>query len=614
MNFPYGLILEHRVQRLFLARGIFAERTLYPAVGDDYERIATDIDVLATEYGTGFYAKRLNVECKSGKVSKLDRIIWLAGIQRLLNADVSYFIVPDVETDVARFGKDLNVLTFSDAQLSSWENSLGLNADAWFARSNFHLFEPAYANWIEHQKQAKGADSDWLLFKSVNRFLKYDSWLNFSYADLNRLFRLANSIVICLPSLAVGSDKALCARYSLAALFVRFSQMLVDLCEEVLTVPTTQLPDYLKQRLIFGDSEYKNSGLLIEKTIDWIHQALRARGQSLPDEIDASRLMTQPSYTDEFVSLVHLLLGRSSETCYLPLTAELLMFSLIPQENWTATLSQSFAKGEHLTVNAKAFFLRALGLPASSLDNISADLRTQYQRTVSSSSTKTPNNEDAPVAVVSPAVLADMPLPVQTEGPKTEPTVSEETKNGTYLIEPHVPRVSEHHNEVFIEIEKLGDSSYYLKISNSNGDVVSDDVLNDAQLIKVLEILGMPPDTEQSKFQLNEKQTETIGDLKVADKKLSNLDKERIAATWIEDQLRNKAKTTGHVINNKIKWLRKGQQNEFIVKINGAKRIFEVSAIQLSEIGTNREARVAFSKRIDDELFNRYRRKEGAAK
>jgi hypothetical protein len=43
-----GIELEARVQRLFLAQGIFAERGLLPSAGDGHRMMATDIDVLTS--------------------------------------------------------------------------------------------------------------------------------------------------------------------------------------------------------------------------------------------------------------------------------------------------------------------------------------------------------------------------------------------------------------------------------------------------------------------------------------------------------------------------------------------------------------------------------------
>lgn len=45
-----GPLLEARAQRLFLAQGSFAERGLLPTATADRRMLATDIDVLVSEY------------------------------------------------------------------------------------------------------------------------------------------------------------------------------------------------------------------------------------------------------------------------------------------------------------------------------------------------------------------------------------------------------------------------------------------------------------------------------------------------------------------------------------------------------------------------------------
>ena len=49
-----GVGLEARVQRLFLAQRVFAERHLFPAASPDHRMLAIDIDVLVSEYASGF--------------------------------------------------------------------------------------------------------------------------------------------------------------------------------------------------------------------------------------------------------------------------------------------------------------------------------------------------------------------------------------------------------------------------------------------------------------------------------------------------------------------------------------------------------------------------------
>jgi len=374
MTFDDGTVLEYRMLRLFLARGVFAERSLLPAVGDDYEKSATDIDVLAIEYGTGFNPTRVNVECKSGKnVSKLDRILWLAGVQQLLKADISYFLVQESEEDIARFAKDLNVATFTQMHLKTWEDSLGLRDEGWVARSNLNVYETVNRRWRTALREAKGSDPDLLAIKDVERFLKTDGWLSFSYSNLNRLLRLAEGLGKLTNRLDQKIEKTLFARLWLGALYVRFTQYLLEVCNDVLTLPPSQLDAYLRERLTFGDESFRNSTGLIEQTLSWVSHVLDARGIPMPAELNVNRLNVPPSYNNEFLSLVHKLLARSSEASQLVISAELLMFSL-SNEVRNDHLRSMYQKGEHLALISKALFSRIAGIQAELLESLGDDL------------------------------------------------------------------------------------------------------------------------------------------------------------------------------------------------------------------------------------------------
>ena len=101
-----GVLLEARVQRLFLAQGIYAERSLWPAADVGRRLLATDIDVLVSEYSSGFHLTRRHAECKSGRrVSTLDRVLWLNGVRSLLGADASYLVLRSFHEDAADFAR-----------------------------------------------------------------------------------------------------------------------------------------------------------------------------------------------------------------------------------------------------------------------------------------------------------------------------------------------------------------------------------------------------------------------------------------------------------------------------------------------------------------------------
>src|SRR5260370_12775543 len=182
-----GLLLEARAQLLFLAQGSFAERCLLPTATTDRRMLATDIDVLVSEYVSGFHLTRRHVECKSGKFALLDRILWLNGVRTLLRADSSYLIAEDVDLEATEFARSLDVELFTTKHLETWEKSVGISGDVWPCRSDYLTFDAARSVW---RKASDKDDEVWRFLRTALAFVEIESWLTFRYRLLNKLLRL----------------------------------------------------------------------------------------------------------------------------------------------------------------------------------------------------------------------------------------------------------------------------------------------------------------------------------------------------------------------------------------------------------------------------------------
>lgn len=586
MSFEKGIILEYRMQRLFLGRGIYAERSLFPAIGQAYDKQATDIDVLATIYGTGFHASRINVESKSGKnVSKLDRILWLAGVQRLIKADSSYLVALEVEQDVAEFGKKLNILTFSEIQLDLWEKSLGLAPDSWLGRSNYHIYESAASAWAKLQQSEKGQDAEWNLLKDINRFLKYDSWVTFSYSNLNRLLRLAQMLAAKLSAGESTGHKKLCSKYYLAALLVRLNQLLVGVCEDVLTIPKTSLESYLTEKLTYGESG-ASSGAIVEKTLDWVAKSLKSQGLDLPDAVKSARVTNSPSYTAEFVNLVQQLLVNASETSYLPLASELSLFGEPAKEDWPETLKVVFGKGQVTSAFTKGFFLRLTGLHGNALDGLAIELGKEYAPVISVKVKTKPNDAVERKQVV--AQLASMPHEAELgeEGIEQQEQAEKSVRSR-------------------LEISSLADETKYLRLYGSDRKLAAEALYSDSKYRKFLAENGL---SEGDRIVLDE---ERFGIVKgTLNEPFSDKTKLGISADWVEKFLKLEAKEVGFQIKGSPDWNYKiaSDSHDFTIKVDGTNRTFTISTSNLLEIATSQKARDNFAKKMENELFFRNRK------
>jgi hypothetical protein len=370
-----GTILEARSHRVFLAQGLFAERGLLPMATPDRRMLATDIDVLVSEYGSGFHLTRRHVECKSGGFALVDRILWLNGVRTLLGADSSYLIAADVDLAASDFAHGLDVQLFTSLHLDAWEKSIGIPGDLWPCRSDFATFDAARGRW-QRLSGDKAADEAWRFLRTTLAFVEVESWLRPKYRLLNRLFRLLTEIGRQFEG--YDTDQALCARYVCSALIVRLSQYLLGVCADVAGIMPTEIDKYLTNRLTFGDQDPAQAMNLTQATVVWMRELLRAKEITVPGDIDAARLHTPPAYASEVVKLVRRLLDQSQEARYLPLAVERMQFGLDTDDK-LVRLRAAAGSADSLAALLKAFAARSFKLPNALIAPVRNDLAARYR-------------------------------------------------------------------------------------------------------------------------------------------------------------------------------------------------------------------------------------------
>lgn len=375
IKIPAGTKLEARIQRLSLAQGIFAERTLFPSASEDHRLLATDIDVLCSEYHPDLRLTRSNYECKSGKVSVLDRIFWLGGLRQLLNSDASYLVVKKVEEDVFRFGKALNVELLSIDKLDSLESDLGIATKSWPGRSNYSTFENALAAWRQHYNQ-EDTEKTWQELKQCMSFINVDSWLTFSYRNLNRLLRLLSETATILRG-TDDADVTLCSRYLVGALAVRFSQCLLHICHDTTVYGVHELEEFLKTKLVFGDNNPKHSRKLIDGVLALVsHKMNHSNFGTL--NISTSRFTAPPEFATDFAKLVSEVGRAANSARFGPIAMEMKIFDTPKTISQFPALSAACDSASMITGLITGFLIRSIGVPATSFDTILPELEQTY--------------------------------------------------------------------------------------------------------------------------------------------------------------------------------------------------------------------------------------------
>lgn len=370
-----GATLEARVQRLFLAQGIFAERSLYPSADVEHRLLATDIDVLVSEYSSGFHLTRRHAECKSGRrVSTLDRILWLNGVRSMLAADASYLVIASFDEDAADFARSLGIDVMTVRQLETWEKALGIQGERWPNRSDLKLVEPIKKQ-INDLGKGKNASDDQKRIRQAIQFVEIDSWREFGYGRFNRLLRLFVELSNSSQKTRRPDPGIIYRRYAASALLVRLTQHLLAVCHDVSRVPVSDLHTYLVNRSLFGEQDPVRARGLVQDTVDWISQALKNRDMVLPPEIDSNRLFQPPGYSEGLISLIEKLLESPSEAKYLTIAMETEQFAKDQDTELFPRLRSAWSAGRDLASLVKGFAIASLGIDASLLTPLREDYK-----------------------------------------------------------------------------------------------------------------------------------------------------------------------------------------------------------------------------------------------
>jgi hypothetical protein len=191
-----GPLLEARVARLLHAEGAFVRRSVDLSVRFREHFQVTDIDVLAFFFDRTLEARIVNGECKTTEAksapSGADRLLWLAGVARLIDSNRSFLAMTKSASDntralAARLGSEI----LDPRDLERREQLVGLTDTSPYGSQAPELFTLA----ADVLKTAKPDEE----LRRVYGFARSDLWLAPPTAALKR---------------AIGACRVLRGRYS----------------------------------------------------------------------------------------------------------------------------------------------------------------------------------------------------------------------------------------------------------------------------------------------------------------------------------------------------------------------------------------------------------------
>jgi len=359
-----GTKFEARVQRVVIAQGVFAERGLIPAATEDHRLLATDIDVLATEYQFNFHRSRSHYECKTGKISILDRVLWMKGVRELLNADGSFLVVANFDPDTLSFAKSLGITLLTGADVAVLEANLGIPNTWWPGRSQYNAVEKVCRMW-RSQWSIERPTKEWTMLKQIFSHIQIDSWQCLDYRTLNRAFRMLGDIGETINH-TESEEQTECMCFAVGALCVQLAQVIVNCCADLVGHEPTARKEYLSKRLVFGENDSRYAVSLIEGTVELVRQVTITDGAVDRLVLDTSRLTNSPCYSDDFFRLVEQFIENPFAARYVALAGELRLFG--PEGDIPSELFQlqfAYDKGSILLDYLIGFIIRNFAIPST---------------------------------------------------------------------------------------------------------------------------------------------------------------------------------------------------------------------------------------------------------
>jgi hypothetical protein len=316
-----GTLLEYRVARLLFHMGYFT-RTRLPLKSFFYpEHIdITDIDVYAIKFDNDFNEHKILVDCKSGTSSKQkeskpsNRVLWLSGLIKFLNASRGYFIKPQITDKFKDFALKNGITPLDYARLEELETQF--NLIDWRGSYSIENFEREI-NSYNNIKKRRG-DMNQLYW-----FLKMDFWTLPSNIQIKQIVeRFQDLSIKCSfeESYEIWLLGESIILFSIALL--RFSQDLFPLTEQ-------QRNNWINIKMIEGLGTIEQQEKLLFLSRQYAASIIEQyTGKKIDIKEDEVKI-PPPEYTSNLIDLFSRILDEPEISIYIPRFLDFFIYEYI---------------------------------------------------------------------------------------------------------------------------------------------------------------------------------------------------------------------------------------------------------------------------------------------
>jgi hypothetical protein len=159
---------------------------------------------------------------------------------------------------------------------------------------------------------------------------------------------------------------------------VRFSHYLLYACQDLLFRQPLDRPQFLADRLMFGNQDSVYTPLVTERSARLVKSALLEHGVEPPPRWNAEFLLQTPSYHEAMLETTQRLIQNPERAANLPLAMELIQFGFEPEPR--GVVQALVDSGRPMVGVVKAFLVQGLSVPSSLLDIPDPSIISSYKR------------------------------------------------------------------------------------------------------------------------------------------------------------------------------------------------------------------------------------------
>lgn len=297
-----GEFFEAKVANYFFMKGYFVRRKIslkayfYPKFLD-----VTDIDVYGVYVGPDFSIKTIGIECKAGEFKKIDRIVWLLGLKKIINADQVYLAT----------SKPVDIAIKSFAQIHGVSLLTNLKADDKTELRHLPTDVSVLNTIMSFNNIFKNDNISYKLYW----FLRSRYWFNDPYVNVIIIMENFPDILRKLKESNNDAEK-MALRWLITEATILLSVALLKIASQVHGIDKKYWKNYVISKLKYGKIDPSEAQKLLRLINELINAYLEQRGlkRDLREKIE----LKAPKYAQDIVDVLDRLLARPEESCEVP--------------------------------------------------------------------------------------------------------------------------------------------------------------------------------------------------------------------------------------------------------------------------------------------------------